>query len=175
MKIKNPFLRFNIQETEYLDKPNSAYEMVQLRKRALIFILDYSLLFSIIYLTISFVKIITPDVPDNIIYATVAFYSILFIFTEYYFDGTIFKVLFKMRSMSTHCKKLRPHIFVIKFLLRPIALIIAIIYFKFCLAILLWLFGIQKPLLKFLGGEMDTIWYDEYINQIVTKIQDGND
>ncbi len=175
MKIKNPFTRFNIQDSDYLERPEEEYEMIQLRKRALIFILDYSLLFSFIYLTINFIKIFTPEIPDNITNVTIAFYSIVFISIEYYFDGTIFKVLFNMRSMSTNCKKLGLHIFIIKFLLRPIAFFFALVYLKFCFAILLWLFGIYKPLFKFLNGEMDSVWYDEYINQIVTKIQNNND
>ncbi|WP_298324513.1 hypothetical protein [uncultured Dokdonia sp.] len=174
IKSKNPFLRFNIEGSDYLERPINQYEMIELRKRALIFILDYSLLFAFIYLTIHFVKIFTPEIPDSIIYITIAFYSIVFISIEYYFDGTIFKVLFNIRSMNTRCEKLGIHIFIIKFLLRPIAFVFALIYLKFCFAILLWLFGIYKPLFKFLNGKMDSIWYDDFIKQIVTKIPNPN-
>ena len=80
-----------------------------------------------------------------------------------------------MRSMSTSFEKIKLHIFVVKFLLRPIAFVVSLIYLKFCFAILLWIFGIYKPLFKFISGEMETLWYDAYINQIVIKIPKQND
>lgn len=175
IKGKSPLLRFNIEESAYLEKSVNEYEMIQLRIRALIFILDYSLLFSFIYLTILFVRIFTPEIPDNIIYIIAGFYSVIFIAIEYYFDGTIFKVLFNIRCMNINCKKLGIHIFLFKFLLRPLAFFFALIYLKFCFSIILWLFGIYKPLFQFLRGEMDSIWYDDFIKQIVTKIPNAND
>ena len=80
-----------------------------------------------------------------------------------------------MRSMSTSFEKIKLHIFFVKFLLRPIAFVVSLIYLKFCFAILLWIFGIYKPLFKFISGEMETLWYDAYINQIVIKIPKQND
>jgi len=171
----NPFLQFNVESSEYLDKDVSEYKRIQTKIRALIFILDYSLLIGFIHLTLEFIKIFTPEVPVDITYITIGFYSIIFVCIEYYFDGTIFKILFKMRSMSTSFKKIKFHFFILKFLLRPIAFFGALIYLKLCFAILLWIFGIYKPLFKFISGEMETIWYDAYVNQIVIKIPNQND
>jgi hypothetical protein len=173
--IVNPFLQFNIESRDYLEKEVGEYKRIQLRVRALIFIMDYSLFYALIVLTTNFIKLFTPEIPDSITYIAVAFYAMVFIAIEYYFDGTIFKVLFKMRCMSTSFEKIKLHIFVIKFLLRPIAFVVSLIYLKFCFAILLWIFGIYKPLFKFISGEMETLWYDAYINQIVIKIPKQND
>ncbi|WP_299439455.1 hypothetical protein [uncultured Aquimarina sp.] len=166
----NPLTRFKIEESEYLEKIGMDYEVVKLRMRALIFLLDYSLFFILIYLTNEFVKLFIPEVPNIILYVLITFYSLVFIAIEYYFDGTIFKVLFNARCMSLNCEKLRLHIYLIKFLLRPIAFVLAVLYLKFCFSIILWLFGIHKPLFKFLDGRMVFIWYDEHINQMVTKV-----
>lgn len=172
---ENPFLQFKVQPTEYIERDVAVYRRVKLRLRAIVFILDYSLFYMFIALTLEFIKIFTPELPNEIVYITYTFYAFVFIAIEYYFDGTIFKILFKMRSISTHLKKIGLHIFVIKFLLRPIAFLLSLIYFKFCFNILLWLFGIFKPLFKFLNGEMETVWYDSYIKQIVIHIPEQND
>jgi hypothetical protein len=34
IKSKNPFLRFNIEGSDYLERPANQYEMIELRKRA---------------------------------------------------------------------------------------------------------------------------------------------
>ena len=170
----NPFSQFNIESSEYLEKDVAEYKQVEVRTRALIFILDYSLLSLFIYLTIAFIKIFTPEVPIDIIYITITFYSLIFVAIEYYFDATIFKVLFKIRSMSTSFKKIGIHFYILKFIFRPLALIFALVYLKFCFAILLWIFGIYKLLFKFLNGEMKTIWYDEFVKQLVIKIPKQN-
>lgn len=167
--------RFNINQNEYFEKPITSYKMVKLRARALIFILDYSLFAVLIYFTSEFIALFIDTIPDNIIYTLITFYSVIFIAIEYYFDGTIFKILFNIRSISVKHKKLGLHIYILKFIvLRPIALILAIIYLNFLTALILWVFGYQKIFFKFLNGEMDSIWYDNHINQIVTKIPSVN-
>jgi hypothetical protein len=171
----NVFDRFNIESSEYLEQPIKDYKMIKLRTRALIFLLDYGLFALLIYGTSEFIGLFISNIPNSIYYTLFAFYSTVFIAIEYYFDGTIFKVLFNMRSMSVKSKKLGLHIYILKFLLlRPIALISAAIYLNFVTAIFLWLFGIQKILFRFIEGKMDSIWYDNHINQIVTKIPARN-
>ncbi|WP_452219037.1 hypothetical protein [Lacinutrix undariae] len=166
----NIFTRFNIEDAQYLEKPSESYKVVKLRMRALIFLLDYSLFGLLIYGTSEFITIFISTIPDSILYTLFAFYSIIFIAIEYYFDGTIFKILFNIRNISTRHKKLGIHFYILKFiLLRPTAVVAAAIYLNFCTAILLWLFGIQKMLLKFLDGKMQGIWYDTIIDQIVVK------
>lgn len=171
----NPFLRFNIQDSEYLERPTNEYCPIELNTRAIVFLLDYGLFIFIIYASYEFINLFVDEIHNTITYILIAFYSIVFVAIEYRFDGTIFKVLFNIRSISIESKKLGLHIFIFKLFLRPIAFILAAVYLKFCFAILLWLFGIQKLLFKFLRGEMRFLWYDEYIKQIVTKIPVKND
>lgn len=171
----NVFTRFNIEDTQYLERTPESYKVVKLRMRALIFLLDYTLFGLLIYGTAEFITIFISTIPEPILYTLFAFYSIIFIAIEYYFDGTIFKILFNIRSISTSHKKLGIHFYIIKFiLLRPIAVVAAAIYLNFCTAILLWLFGIQKMLFKFIEGKMQGIWYDTIINQIVIKTPSQN-
>lgn len=169
-KKTNPFLRFNIQDSEYLGRPTHEYKLIQLRMRALVFLLDYGLFISLIYYSYVFINLFVGEVPDTITYVLITFYSMIFVSIEYYFDGTIFKILFNIRNISISAKKLGIHIFILKLFLRPIAFIFAAIYFKFCFAILLWLFGVYKPLFRFLNGKMEALWYDEFIKQVVIKM-----
>jgi|GEM_PF-4459418 len=166
----NIFARFKIESSEYLEKPIEEYKMTELRTRALLFLLDYGLFVLLISGTLEFIGLFISNIPNSILFTLYTFYSIIFITIEYYFDGTIFKVLFNIRSISGDRKKIGLHIYIIKFLLlRPIALISAIIYVNFCTFIFLWLFGIQKTLFQFIEGKTYSTWYDYIINQIVIK------
>ncbi len=174
--MKNPFLNFLIPEESYLERDISEYKIVETRMRGLIFLLDYGFLISIIYLTLEFIKLFSPEIPNQIYFIVIGFYSIIFILIEHYFDATIFKILFNVRSISgINCSKLGLPRHIAKFILRPIAVLLVLIYLKFCLALILWIFGIQKPLIRCINGKMNTLWYDFYLNQIVTKLPNARD
>jgi hypothetical protein len=128
LKKMNPFSRFNIEQSDYLERPLDEYKTVQLRIRALIFLLDYGLFTLLIYGTYQFINLFISNVPDSILYTLITFYSIIFIAIENYFDGTIFKVLFNLRAISSTGKKLKIQIYIFKYILRPIALALVVIY-----------------------------------------------
>ncbi|WP_336071070.1 RDD family protein [Mesoflavibacter sp. CH_XMU1404-2] len=178
LKKINPFSRFNIEQSDYLEKPLDEYKTVQLRIRALIFLLDYGLFTLLIYGTYQFINLFISDVPDSILYTLIGFYSIIFITIENYFDGTIFKILFNLRTISTKGKKLKIQIYIFKYILRPIALALVVIYLfpvsTIIVYIIYYVTGLIDIFWDFLDGKMGGVWYDKYINQMVIKMPAKN-
>jgi len=174
----NPFSRFNIEQSDYLERPLDEYKTVQLRIRALIFLLDYGLFTLLIYGTYQFINLFISDVPDSILYTLITFYSIIFIAIENYFDGTIFKVLFNLRTISSTGKKLKIQIYIFKYILRPIALILVIIYILPVSTIIVYIIyaatGLLDIFYNFFNGKMGGVWYDKHIKQMVIKIPAKN-
>ena len=146
-------------------------QLVDLRIRSIAFLLDYSFLVAAIYYTYRLACITLIAAPSSrLVYLIICFYAVLFVFMERKYDGSIFKKLLKIKNVSMEDEKLGIHIFIFKLVLRPIAFIVALIYLKFCFAILLWIFGIYKPLFKFLQGEIFILWYDYTIKQMTVKL-----
>jgi len=175
----NPFSRFNIEQTDYLERSQEEYKTVQLRIRVLIFLLDYGLFALLIYGTYHFINLFINEVPDSILYTLIAFYSIIFIAIENYFDGTIFKVLFNLRTISISGQKLNLHIYILKFILfRPLAIFLVFVYvFPVSTIIVYFIYvvtGLWALFEKFLNGKMKKAWYDKYIKQMVIKIPAKN-
>lgn len=159
-----------IIDLEFTEDEKEDGELIDLRLRAVVFLLDYSLLIAAIYFSYQFLSLFINNISDEITYTLIGFYSILFVLMEQKYEGSIFKKLFKIKNVTMDNKKLGIHIFAIKLVLRPIAFFIALIYLKFCMAILLWIFGIHKPLFKFFRGEIYVLWYDYSINQMTVKV-----
>lgn len=160
-----------LDSESFENKEQVKLPLVDLRVRSVAFILDYTLLTIVIYYSNQLVKFLIPNIFDQFIYIIASFYMILFVLMEHKYDGSIFKRLLKIKNISMDEEKLGFHIFVFKLFLRPIAFLIALIYFKLCFAILLWLFGIHKPLLKFLNGDFFVLWYDYTIKQMTIKMK----
>lgn len=168
MSMANPVDQ-GILDSDFLEKDREDALLVDLRIRAVAFLLDYGLLIAVIYCSYQFTGIFNKNLSEEVIYVLIGFYSLLFVFMEYKYDGSIFKKLLKIKNVSMDGEKLGIHIFLFKLVLRPLAFFIVIIYLKLCMAILLWLFGIHKPLLKFLNGEISVLWYDYMIKQMTVK------
>lgn len=159
-----------ILDSDYLEEEtNEKVVLIDLRIRAIAFLLDYSLLTTLIYYTYQVIGHFIENIPEETTYILIGFYSFLFILMEYKLDGSIFKKLLKVKSVSVDNKKLGLHIYAAKLILRPITFLIALLYMKLCMAIILWIFGIQKQLLKFMRGEIFVLWYDYMIDQMNVK------
>jgi len=166
-------IEFNNQDVldaNFTTDEKKGYVIIDLRIRALAFLLDYSLLTAAIYYSYQFMGVFSLSLLDDAIYVLTGFYSLVFILIEHRYDGSIFKKLLKIKNVSSDGKKLGLHIFAIKLVLRPIAFCITLIYLKLCFAILLWLFGIHKLLFRFIEGEIFVLWYDYSINQMTVKV-----
>lgn len=159
----------NILDSALLDHEPEQQQVVDLRKRALAFLLDYTLLIALICYTNQMVTHLFSFDPDYTNYAVITFYSVLFVLLEHRNNGSIFKNLLKITTVSSSHQKLGIHIYLIKMILRPITFIVAVIYVKLCMAIVLWLFGIYRPLLRFINGESFVLWYDSIIDQVTIK------
>ncbi len=158
-----------VLDSDFLETEKRAAPLIDLRIRAVAFLLDYALLIATIYYTYQFIALFINNPTNAVIYTLIGVYSLLFVFFEHKHDGSIFKKLLKIKNVSMDDRKLGIHIFIFKLILRPIAFCIALVYLKLCFAILLWLFGIYKPLVKFLQGDIFVLWYDYTIKQMTVK------
>jgi hypothetical protein len=161
-----------ILDSELVEVEKEEYDLVTLNRRAIAFLLDYGLLIALINYSYKFVEIFFNEVPEALVYVLIVMYCLIFVLLEYKNDGSIFKRLLKIKTVSIEGDKIGIHIYLIKLILRPIAFFIAIIYLKFCTIILLWFFGIYKPLFRFLRGEIYALWYDLTISQMTVKMKE---
>lgn len=172
--MKNPFL---IEPSEYLDLPE--YNKVQVSFRFFIFLIDLTIFSLLYYITLEFLKKFTEtEYSATIPIIIFSFYSLIYIIIEYYFDGSIVKILFGIRNVSKKGTKIPFLYYLLKFILRFIALILGYLYLVSLLIVLLIvirLFGGLKEYygysITFIDGRMKDVWYDDSIGQNVIFIK----
>ena len=172
--MRNPF---KIQEEEYLHTEN--INPVSLIKRFLVFSLDFTLFFFLMLITAEFIKKFSDTTYlEEIPIIIFLFFSVIFSVIEYYFDGTIFKIIFGIRCIRKNGEKLNYFQYLIKYFFRFIALFLGVlrIWLMFIpLVFIINLLGGFKNLYgiipDFMNGKMKSLWYDDVINQNVIYIK----
>lgn len=172
--MRNPF---TIQSNEYLGIQE--LKKVPVVFRSLIFLLDFTVLMVLIHYTTliigSFSELGSSETIELIIFSL---YLIIFIAIEYYFDGSIFKILFGIRNINHDGKKVSLVSLIIKFFLRFFALVFGYLYIcslLIVLMIIIRIFGGLKEyysyVTNFIFGDMKNVWYDDLISQNVIYIK----
>jgi hypothetical protein len=169
--MKNPF---KIQKETYLHTENT--NKVSTFVRFIVFVLDFSLVYLFFFLLDYFFGVFA-DTTENEGILLIFFCSIIFASIEYYFDGSIFKIIFGIRSININGNKLNYFAYFFKFYIRFVAVFIALIRIWTMLIPLVFIinlfinFKYYEIISDFLGGKMKGLWYDDFINQNVIYIK----
>ena len=147
--------------------------------RFFIAVLDLTIFSFLASFTVTFLEKFTEtENSESLPLIIFSFYSIIIIAIEYYFDGSLTKILFGIRNVRQGGKKINLFSYIIKFFLRFIALFFGYLYLAtlfIVLLIIIRIFGGLKSYYgiagDFINGVMKKVWYDDIIKQNVIYIK----